>query len=112
MHERIAHTKRIGSLPVLHNLHPGIVIGGRDWAKWWHTHRDQVPTLSRAELERECERLELVTGQVRAIESAQREELAEGKQPRMVRLRVIGPKGAGALVKEVVVRLAALRQPA
>jgi hypothetical protein len=28
MHERIAHTNRIGSLLVLHNLRPGIVIGG------------------------------------------------------------------------------------
>jgi transposase len=52
-HERIAHTNRIGSLLVLHDLRPGIVIGGRDWAKWWNTHRDQVPTLLRAEVQRE-----------------------------------------------------------
>ena len=30
-HERIAHTNRISSLLVLHNLRPRIVIGGRDW---------------------------------------------------------------------------------
>ena len=96
-HERIAHTNRIGSLLVLHNLRPGIAIGGRDWAKWWASHRDQVPTLLRAELERECERLRLVKDQVRAIEGAHRLELAEGKQPlvdQLVRLRAIGPKGA------------------
>ena len=80
-HERIAHTNRIGSLLVLHNLRPGIVIGGRDWAQWWATHRDKVPALLRAELERECERLKLVKDQVRAIESAHRLEPAEGKQP-------------------------------
>jgi hypothetical protein len=79
---------------VLHNLRPGIVIGGRDWATWWHAHREQVPTLLRAELERECERLRLVKDQVRAIESAHRKELAAGKQPLVVRLRAIGPKGA------------------
>ncbi len=104
MHERIAHTNRIGSLLVLHNLRPGIVIGGRDWAKWWNAHRDQVPTLLRAELQRECERLKLVKDQVRAIEGAHRKELAEGKQPlvdQLVRLRGIGPKGAWVLVKEV-----------
>jgi transposase len=81
----------------LHNLRPGIVIGGRDWAKWWSTHRGQVPQLLRAELERECERLKLVKDQVRAIEAAHRKELAEGKQPlvdRLVRLRAIGAKGA------------------
>ena len=103
-HERIAHTNRIGSLLVLHNLRPGIVIGGRDWAKWWNTHRDQVPTLLRAELQRESERLKLVKDQIRSIEAAHRVELAEGKQPlvdQLVRLRAIGPKGAWVLVKEV-----------
>jgi transposase len=103
-HERIAHTNRISSLLVLHNLRPGVVIGGRDWAKWWAAHRDQVPTLLRAELERECERLKLVKDQVRAIEGAHRVELAEGRQPlvdQLVRLRAIGPKGAWILVKEV-----------
>lgn len=102
--ERIAHTNRIGSLLVLHNLRPGIVIGGRDWGKWWNAHRDQVPTLLRADLQRECERLKLVKDQVRAIESAHRQELADGKQPlvdQLVRLRAIGPKGAWVLVKEV-----------
>ena len=38
MHERIAHTNRISSLLVLHNLRAHIIIGGRDWAAWWeHT---------------------------------------------------------------------------
>jgi transposase len=103
-HERIAHTNRIRSLLVLHNLRPGIVIGGRDWPTWWSAHRDQVPTLLRAELERECERLKLVKDQVRAIEAAHRKELADGKQPlvdQLVRLRAIGAKGAWVLVKEV-----------
>jgi transposase len=104
MHERIAHTNRISSLLVLHNLRPGLVIGGRDWPRWWHAHREQVPTLLRAELERECERLKLVKTQVRAIEAVHRRELADGKQPlvdQLTRLRAIGPKGAWILVKEV-----------
>nr|WP_251011234.1 hypothetical protein [Variovorax paradoxus] len=59
-HERIAHTNRIGSLLVLHNLCPKIIIGGRDWAVWWDRHRDQVPPMLRAEIEREGARLKLV----------------------------------------------------
>jgi len=103
-HERVAHTNRIGSLLVLHNLRPAIVIGGRDWPGWWNAHREQVPALLRAELERECERLKLVKEQVRAIEAAHRRELAEGKQPlvdRLARLRAIGSRSAWVLVKEV-----------
>lgn len=102
--ERIAHTNRIGSLLVLHNLRPRGVIGGRDWAVWWDRHRDQVPSLLRAEIEREGVRLKLVREQVRAVEAARCKELAEGKQPlvaHLTRLRAIGPKGAWVLVKEV-----------
>jgi transposase len=103
-HERIAHTNRISSLLVLHNLRPRIVIGGRDWPVWWNAHREQVPPTLRAELEREAVRLKVVKEQVRAIEAARARELAEGKQPlvaQLVRLRAIGAKGAWVLVKEV-----------
>lgn len=103
-HERIAHTNRIGSLLVQHNLRPRIVIGGRDWAAWWNTHREQVPVLLRAEIERETARLRLVKDQVRAIEAASRQDVADGKQPlvaQLARLRAIGAKGAWVLVKEV-----------
>jgi transposase len=103
-HERIAHTNRISSLLVLHNLRPRMIIGGRDWAAWWDCHCEQVPPLLRAEIEREAARLKLVKEQVRGIEAARREELIEGKQPlvaQLARLRAIGPKGAWVLVKEV-----------
>ena len=103
-HERIAHTNRISSLLVLHNLRPRIVIGGRDWPAWWNEHREQVPPTLRAELEREAVRLKVVKEQVRAIEAARARELAEGKQPlvaQLVRLRAVGAKGAWVLVKEV-----------
>jgi len=103
-HERIAHTNRVGALLVLHNLRPRIVIGGRDWVAWWATHREQVPVLLGAEIEREIARLRLVKDQMRVIEAAGRQALAEGKQPlvaQLTRLRAIGPKGAWVLVKEV-----------
>jgi len=103
-HERVAHSNRISALLVLHNLRPGVVIGGREWPRWWNTHRDQVPELLRAELERECERLKLVKDQVRSIEAAHRRDIAQGKQPlveQLARLSAIGPKSAWALVKEV-----------
>jgi transposase len=104
LHERIAHTNRMGSLLVLHNLRPQLAIGGRDWAAWWERHRAQVPPLLCAEIERESARLALVKQQIRTLENARRAELAAGKQPlvaQLTRLRAIGPTGAWVLVKEL-----------
>ena len=104
IHERIAHTNRIGSLLVLHNLRPHIVIGGRDWAAWWERHSAQVPPLLRAEIERESARLKLVKEQIKVLEAGRRQEIDDGKQPlvaQLIQLRAIGPKGAWVLVKEI-----------
>lgn len=104
IHERIAHTNRIGSLLVLHNLRPHIVIGGRDWAAWWERHSAQVPPLLRAEIERESARLKLVKEQIKVLEAGRRQEIEDGKQPlvaQLIQLRAIGPKGAWVLVKEI-----------
>ena len=104
MHERTAHANRIGSLLVLHNLRPRIIIGGRDWASWWDAHGMQVPPELRAELEREGARLALVKQQIRELEAARRQALEAGKQPmvaQLAQLRAIGPKGAWVLVKEL-----------
>lgn len=102
--ERTAHTNRIGSLLVLHNLRPRIIIGGRDWGRWWDRHGEQVPPALRAEIERESARLALVKQQVKALEAARRQEVEAGKQPRvaqLMQLRAIGAKGAWVLVKEL-----------
>ncbi|ABD68907.1 transposase IS116/IS110/IS902 [Rhodoferax ferrireducens T118] len=102
--ERTAHTNRISSLLVLHNVRPRIIIGGRDWGRWWDNHCEQVPPALRAEIERESARLALVKQQVKALEVARLQELADGKQPlvaQLIRLRAIGPKGAWILVKEL-----------
>ena len=102
--ERTAHTNRISSLLVLHNLRPHVIIGGRDWARWWERNCEQVPPVLRAEIERENARLALVKQQVKAMEAERRQELAAGKQPlvaQLAQLRAIGPKGAWVLVKEV-----------
>ena len=104
MHERTAHTNRISSLLVLHNLRPRIIIGGRDWASWWDAHGMQVPPELRAELERESARLALVKQQIKALEAARRQALEDGKQPmvaQLAQLRAIGTKGAWVLVKEL-----------
>ena len=102
--ERTAHTNRIGSLLVLHNLRPRLIIGRRDWARWWERHGEQVPPVLRAEIERESARLALVRQQVKALEAARRQEMAAGKQPlvaQLMQLRAIGAKGAWVLVKEL-----------
>jgi len=110
MHERTAHTNRIGSLLLLHNLRAHTVIGGRDWAACWDRHRTQVPPLLRAEIERESAWLKLVKDQIRALEVARRQEIEDGKQPlvaQLVRLRAIGPNFksscvTGALLEDAV----------
>ena len=102
--ERIAHTNRISSLLVLHNLRAHIIIGGRDWAAWWEHHGAQVPPLLRAEIERESARLKLVKDQIKALEVTRRQAIEDGKRPlvaQLVQLRAIGPKGVWVLVKEV-----------
>jgi transposase len=104
MHERIAHTNRISSLLVLHNLRPRIIIGGRNWAGWWQCHSMQVPPELRAELQRESARLALVKQQIKELEAARRHALEDGKQPmvaQLAKLRAIGTKGAWVLVKEL-----------
>jgi transposase len=102
--ERVAHTNRIRSLLVLHNVRPQVIIGGRDWAQWWANHRGQIPAALCGEIERESARLALVRQQTKMLEATRRQELAEGKHPlvaQLAQLRAIGPKGAWVLVKEV-----------
>ena len=101
--ERDAHTNRIGSLLVLHNLRPGR-IGGRDWARWWRNHGEQVLPNLRAEIERESARLALVKEQMKTLEAARRQAIAAGQHPvvaQLAKLRAIGPRGAWILDKEL-----------
>lgn len=98
-HEGTAHSNRIRSLLVLHDLRPA-QMGGRIWTAWWAAHQAQVPPLLRAEIERECERLALVRQQMRAIE--RRSELSQ--QPlvaQLSQLRAIGAGSAWVLAKEL-----------
>jgi transposase len=101
--ERTAHTNRVGSLLVLHNLRP-TKIGGRDWQRWWAENSSAVPPALRAEIEREIARLELVKQQAKALEAARLQEIREGKQPlisRLLKLRAIGIRSAWLLDKEL-----------
>jgi transposase len=101
--ERTAHTNRIGSLLVLHNLRARH-IGGRDWQAWWAMHRAELPAGIAALIERECARLELVRQQLRELQAQQRRELAAGQQPQvqqLMQLRALGLKGAWVLCQEL-----------
>jgi transposase len=101
--ERTAHTNRIGSLLVLHNLRPE-KFSGKQWAAWWQEHAGEVPPALRAEIERECERLALVKQQIAQLEAQRLRQIAEGSQPQvkhLMRLRAIGPCSAWLLVKEL-----------
>lgn len=102
--ERTAHTSRIRSLLVLHNLRPSVTIGGRYWVTWWSRHGEQLGTRLRAEIERELARLTLVKDQVRQIEVARRRDLEHARQPTiamLMRLVGIGARGACVLAHEV-----------
>lgn len=102
-HERTAHTNRIGSLLVLHNLRMKH-IAGRDWAPWWSAHREQVPPALRAEIEREYARLVLIKTQLRELQAEQRQALRDNTQPQvaqLAQLRSIGLRSAWVLVTEL-----------
>jgi transposase len=101
--ERTAHTNRIGSLLVLHNLRPH-KIGGRDWAHWWAEHCAELAPALRAEVEREMARLELVKNQLKSIEASRLREVSDGRQPliaQLLKLRAIGVRSAWLLDKEL-----------
>jgi len=103
VHEGTAHTNRIGSLLVLHDLCPGR-IGVRNWQRWWDDHCMQVPPLLGAEIEREYARLVLTKQQLDALELERRHEVAEGAHPvvaQLAKLRAIGSRGAWILDKEL-----------
>jgi transposase len=101
--ERTAHSNRIRSLLVLHNLRVEH-IGGRAWARWWAQQAGQLLPGLRAEIEREFERLSLVAGQIRTLEALQARQVRSGAQPAIAvlsRLAGIGTGSAWTLVKEL-----------
>jgi len=101
--ERTAHSNRIRSLLVLHNLRVAH-IEGRSWHHWWSDHGPQLPSGLRAEIEREVARLALVVMQIKAIETQQRKAVKAGEQPAvglLARLSGIGVGSSWLLVKEL-----------
>ena len=101
--ERTAHSNRIRSLLVLHNLRVEH-IGGRAWTRWWAQNAAQLPPGVRTEIERESERLSLVAKQIKTLEAQQRREVRSGAQPaiaQLSRLAAIGIGSAWTLVKEL-----------
>lgn len=101
--ERTAHSNRIRSLLVLHNLRVAH-IGGRSWQHWWNDHDSQLPAGLGAEIEREVARLALVVTQIKTIETQQHEAVKAGAQPAvalLARLSGIGVGSSWLLVKEL-----------
>ena len=101
--ERTAHSNRIRSLLVLHNLRVER-IGGRAWAHWWAQQAGQLLQGLRSEIEREFERLSLVAKQIRTLETLQERQVHSGAQPAIAvlsRLAGIGTGSAWTLVKEL-----------
>nr|WP_255217863.1 IS110 family transposase [Paraburkholderia mimosarum] len=99
-HERTAHTNRIRSLLVLHNLRVRN-IGGRVWSRSWAQLRESVAPGLRAEIERECERLELVRKQVRLLQTQQEQQVRSGAHPAMTVLTQLAGIGTGSAWKLV-----------
>ena len=102
-HERTAHTNRIRSLLVLHNLRVKYV-SGRIWTHWWARQRELLAPGLRAEVERECERLALVREQIRLLEAQQKQQVRSGAHPGMVLLSQLAGIGAGSawtLIREL-----------
>ncbi|MGF6507816.1 IS110 family transposase [Paraburkholderia sp. 32] len=93
--ERTAHTNRIRSLLVLHNLRVRYV-GGRIWTHWWAQQCEQLPPGLRAEIERECERLALVRKQISLLEALQDQQVRSGSHPGMALLAQLAGIGTGS----------------
>jgi len=101
--ERTAHSNRIRSLLVLHNLRVER-IGGRAWAHWWAQQAGQLLPGLRTEIEREFERLSLVARQIRTLEAQQKQQVRSGAEPVIAvlsRFAGIGTGSAWTLVKEL-----------
>ncbi|WP_042876775.1 IS110 family transposase [Cupriavidus necator] len=101
--ERTAHSNRVRSLLILHNLRVAH-IGDRLWKPWWNQHGAQLPPGLRAEIEREVVRLALVKTQIKTIEAQQREAVKLSTQPAialLARLSGIGVGSSWVLVKEL-----------
>jgi transposase len=102
--ERNGHANRIRSFLVMNNLRVRGAIGAGAWQRWWTQHCEQLLPRLRALIERECERLQLVDQQLRALARQQRQEVRQGQQPEVAQLatlRGIGLTSAWALVKEI-----------
>jgi transposase len=104
-HECTQHTNRIGSLLALHGLYVQHV-AGRDWSGWWHGHAAQLPPATRAQIERECERLQLAKRQIAALERQRRQQQAseQARNPlvrQLMQLRSLGLSSAWMLTYEL-----------
>ncbi|WP_232446597.1 transposase [Burkholderia ubonensis] len=93
--ERTAHTNRIRSLLVLHNLRISRV-GGRIWTHRWAWQREWLAPGLRAEIERECERLALVRQQIRTLKAQQDRQVRSGAHPGMALLTQLAGIGTGS----------------
>lgn len=103
--ERTAHTNRIGSLLVLHNLRARGTVGARPWMRWWGACREEVAPMLREEIERELARLELVRSQIKTLEQQAARRVQAGEQPvtaQLMKLCSIGLRGAWYLDKELL----------
>jgi len=101
--EHTAHSNRIGSLLVLHNLRAK-GIGGRGWGRWWESHSRQLPPGLCGEIEREVARLVLIKEQIKTLEAEQRQQVAGGIQAQVLqlcRLAAVGLGSAWVLDKEL-----------
>lgn len=94
--ERTAHTNRIRSLLVLHNLRVRYV-GGGVWTHWWTQQRELLTPGLCAEIDRECERLMLVRQQIRPLEVQQEQQLHSGAHPSMASLAQLAGIGTGSV---------------
>jgi transposase len=78
--EGTAHSNRMRSLLVLHNLRvESEGIGCRAWGRWWAEHAAQLWPGLRAEIECEFERLSLIAAQIRTLEALQEQQVEVGR---------------------------------
>jgi transposase len=103
--ERTAHSNRIRSLAVLHNVRL-VAVGGRGWSQRLEQLKGQLPAGLLAEIERESVREKLVGEQIAALEKNRKEQVQRmceqgGALAALLKLRAIGVQTAWVLQWEL-----------
>lgn len=105
--ERTGHRARIRSILTLHgrnSIKPQMLLKAPDITAW---NGEELPPCTRAELQREVKRLELVEEHIKEVEIQQKKDIEESEEAcdvaarKLMQLKSVGPQSAMLLGREI-----------